>query len=54
MRIHFVCVYKWCNILMALVQAAHRNGLKQYLGADGGIWSITLRFFAESSTLAPW
>lgn len=25
-----------------------------YLGADGGIWSITFRFLADSSTLAPW
>lgn len=30
------------------------NVFSSYLGNDGGIWSITLRFFAESSTLAPW
>ena len=30
------------------------NVFSAYLGNDGGIWSITLRFFAESSTLAPW
>lgn len=52
-RIRIVHDKNWYNVLMPW-GGVPGSGFILYLGNDGGIWSITLRFLAESSTLAPW